>query len=265
MSIYEIPIIASSSVDAGAKNKSSDGSTFEIRLSNPIKLSRHVKTCTVQVDEATIWWTIPNISAALGNNKFYIEYQTNDYEVTIPDGLYSLSDLDTALDRELNDTVGTGGLITLEADNATQKVNFIIEVADVQVDFTQADTFRDLLGLDAQLIPNGGPSGAGGFNILGDNIANLNTISYFLLHSDLVSEGIRVNNTYSQTIAQILIDVKPGSQIISREFNPPKSDGSNLIGSITDKIKFWLTDQDNNLVNTNGDDYGCRVVIKYIE
>jgi hypothetical protein len=98
---------------------------------------------------------------------------------------------------------------------------------------------------------------------LSDNVAALNQIDYFLIHSDLVSRGVRINNTYNQTIAQVLITATPGSQIVSTPFNPPHSQAPELIGAKRSRISFWLTDQSNNLVNTNNENWSARLVVRY--
>lgn len=258
---FQETIIANSAITAGAVNKSTLGSTFEIRLEQPILLPNDILTCSIQIDEATVWWTIPNISVSEGNNKFYLEHLAINYVITIPNGLYSVNDLNNALDREIVAATGLSGLISLEPDNATQKVVITINQAGTQIDFTLTDTFRDLLGFNSQLVP--AVVSVGVFIQLGDNVAAFNSIEYFLLHSDIVTQGLRTNNTYSQTIAQILIDVAPGSQIVSREFNPPKSDALELSGQTIDRIRFWLTDQNNVLVDTNNEDFSCRMVLQY--
>lgn len=264
MTTHEIPIIVSSSTAAGAINKSADGSSFEIFLEDPLQIPRNVSSVTVEVQEATVWWVIPNISAALGNNKFYILHLGVNYVITIPDGLYELTDLNTTLNRQLQTATTFSGLVTLTADNPTQKVNITINQAGTQLNFMPADTFRDIIGFNSQLIPSGGIT-TGVFNQLGDNVAAFNTIDYFLIHSDIIIRGIRVNNIYSQTIAQVLIDQPPGSQIISRPFNPPVSGAWELSGSIRNRLRFWLTDQANNLVNTNNENWSARIIIKYTE
>ena len=69
---YDIPIIVDSDTASGALNKSSDGSSFEINLSEEIAIPKNSKTCTVSVQESTIWWVIPNIldSGTSKNNLF---------------------------------------------------------------------------------------------------------------------------------------------------------------------------------------------------
>ncbi len=263
MTQYEIPIIATSSEAAGAVNITNNGSSFEILLADPIIMPDNLSNCSVQVDEATVWWTIPNISAALGNNLVYVSYSGAPHTLTIPDGLYSITDLSSAIDREFLAATGVAGVISLAPDNATQKVTIAISPGGVatQIDFTQANTIRDIIGFNSQLVPPA-PT-AVTYSQLGDNVAAFNSIEFFLLHSDIVGQGIRVNEVFTQTIAQILIDVPPGSQIVSREYNPPKSDALGLQGTTIDRIRFWLTDQNNNLVDTHGEHFSCRIVIKY--
>ena len=260
--ITEIPIIATSSTLAGAQNVNDLGSSFDIFLDEPIEIPRDAHNCHINVTESTVWWTTPNISATIGNNQFYFKYNGFVYQETIPNGLYSVSDLSNALDRIIQTITTVSGAVTLTSDNATQKVELTINVADFQIDFTQSDTCRDILGFNSQLIPTPDPT-TGVYSVLADNIAEFNSIDYYLLHSDLVSKGIRVNDKFTQTISKISIDKEPGSQIIAKDFNPLYVDADHLKGTSIGRIKFWLTDQDDNLVDTNGELFSCTLTIKY--
>ena len=97
------------------------------------------------------------------------------------------------------------------------------------------------------------------------NIAKFNQVNYFLIHSDLVPEGIRINGSFEQTIMQVLISVSPGSQIVSTPYNPPRISCPNLAGSFVNRAKFWLTDDKFRLVNTNGEAYSVRIAIRWDE
>lgn len=257
---HEIPIIVSSDVAEGAQNKSADGSSFEVNLEDPIRIPTNASSVDIIVQEATIWWVIPNIITGV-NDTFYIEHLTIPYVAVLPQGLYDLSCLQSATEREVVAAGAPAGLFNFIPDQATQKVVLQINQAGTQIDFTPADTFRDILGFDSQLVPVA-PS-VGFFAQVADNTAAFNTIDFFLIHSDIVPRGIRLNNTYSQTIAQVLIDTPPGSQIVSRPFNPPPSPAWDLIGAIRKRVKFWLTDNNNNLVNTNNENWSARLLIKY--
>lgn len=265
----QINFLASSDPTNGASNISSGGDQFSVQLQDGIKVPRDAHNVQVSLQESTVWWTIPNITTGV-NDKFYItaprasDDALTAYTITIPQGLYDLSALNDAILRELeNDGAKTtpNPVVNLLADDATSKVEIRVNYANIDIDFTQTDTFRDILGFNSQNLTNGATTP---FIHLADNTAAFNTINSFLIHSDLVSRGIRLNNNYNQTLGQVLIDVNPGSQIVSKPFNPPQVSADELAGTIKSTIRFWLTDQSNNTVNTAGEYWTARIVISFM-
>tara|TARA_R110000764_G_scaffold17132_2_gene47166 strand:- start:1721 stop:2833 length:1113 start_codon:yes stop_codon:yes gene_type:complete len=356
----EISFVVSSDPDAGAVNRSADGSYFEIQLDDGLQIPKEALNVNVRVEEATIWWVVPNIITGQ-NDKMYItgedapvktSYETmgfdanntmsltgaifdilqstgsalpvgaflvgdtinvesgvlagssfvvqaintdtttqmnyevlpsssnqtvgnwtfsrtrpgvaNAYALTIPQGLYDLSGLNQAIQRDLENLgarTDPEPLISFTPDSATQKVEMRINYDDVSVDFTQADTPRVILGFDSLVY---GPYASAPIEILAPNIAQFNQINYFLVHSDLVNKGIRFNNRYNQTISQVLIDVAPGSQIIHKPQNPAKSNAQELAGAKRNNMRFYITDDKQRQVNTNGEYWTCRIVIDYL-
>lgn len=263
MTTFEIPMIVDSDIAAGAINKTADGSTFEIELDDPITIPRDATNVTVQVQEATVWWVIPNIILD-ENDTFSLDdgLGGGPYVVQIPQGLYDVSGLQQSIESALVTAGSAPGQFTLIADNATQKIIMRLNATGVTVDFTVADTFHVILGFLATDVL--GPTIVAQTDFTATNVAAFNTIDFFLIHSDIVPQGIRINSSYNQTIAQVLIDTPPGTQIVSRPFNPPKSEAQNLIGALRRRLKFWLTSQDGiTLVNTNNENWSARVIITY--
>jgi hypothetical protein len=264
MTEYEIPILFSSNPADGAQNVSSGpldaGSQFYVNLEHPIEVPRNAINCTVETQKATIWWVIPNIITNV-NDQFYLEHATINYQATIPQGLYDLNGLQAAMEREITAVGAPAGLFNLIADDATQKVNIRLNQAGTQIDFTQSDTFRVVLGFNSQLVPPA-PS-VGVYNQLGDTEAKFNVVDSFLIHSDIVPRGIRTNGSFANIIDEVLIDVPPGSQIVQKNFVPTRVPANNLIGTKLKSVKMWLTDQSNNLVNTSGEFWTALVVIRY--
>ncbi len=256
----EISMVLDSSSEAGAVNKSADGSYFEIQLDNPLVIPQEAVSTTVSVEEAEVWWSIPNIITGT-NDKLYVSHSGVSYTITIPQGLYDLSGLAQAINRELinNGAPSSPPLFSFSPDEATQIVEIKLNYTTTTIDFTQADTFRSILGFDSAVI---GTVSVAGETISANNVAGFNTINYFLLHTDLVQNGIRNNNKYSQTVAKVQIDTSPGSQIIYKPFNPARI-SEQMNGSSRTNIKVWLTDDKNNRVNTNGESYSLRLVISY--
>lgn len=263
----EISILASSDPEGGARNVSADGSRFEIQLEDALAIPQEAVNITVDVEEATVWWVVPNIIEG-ENDKLYITAPNvadvlTAYVATIPQGLYDLSGLNQAIQRELQNQgakIDPAPAINLSPDDATQRVEISLNYLGSSLDFTPNDTFREILGFDSQVI---GPTIIAPFTVIADSTASFNRVNYFLIHSDLTNLGIRFNNTYNQSISQVLIDVPPGSQIVSRPFNPARINTPELGGAKRTNIRFWLTDDKNRPVNTNNEFFTCRVAIKY--
>lgn len=265
----EISMIVSSDPEAGAVNRSPDGAYFEIQLQDGLQIPKEALNINISVEEATVWWVVPNVITG-ENDKMYITGPdvgdvVQNYVITIPQGLYDLSGLNQAILRELENAgakIDPDPLITLTPDDATQKVEMRFSYPTVSVDFTPDDTPRDILGFNSQVL---GPYPGAPISIIADNTAAFNTVNYFLIHSDLTNKGIRFNNNYSQTIAQVLIDVPPGSQIVSKPFNPAKINAPELGGAKRTNLRVWLTDERDRRVNTNGEYFTARIVIHYLK
>lgn len=261
MDIHEIPLLLNSSTLSGAKNKSVDGSRFDITLDQPIQIPFAARNVTIAMEEAVVWWVMPNIVSGVNSN-FELDDGVNPpYSVSVPTGLYNLFQLEASINSLIVSAGGASGIFNFLEDTSTQKVVIRINVVGAFVDFTIANSVREILGFASVLV---GPFGSAPIDTSGANTAAFNTIEYFLIHTNLVDEGVRVNNQYSQIVGTVLIDESPGNQIKSRPFNPPKSSADTLIGQKQNIIHAWITDQDNNPVNTNGEDWTARLVIRYI-
>ena len=362
----EITMIVSSDPDNGAVNRSSDGSYFEVQLQDGLNLPAEALNPTLCVEEATVWWTTPNIITGV-NDRMYIQgegalpqvigrvalgfpvgatyamtvvsvgvstlninnigggmpigvfvvgdkFRPNsgvssgieytitvitsdtataktytvsgllegnitantgdfsrvrygvltDFIVVIPQGLYDLSGINQAIQRGLESAgakIAPYSLISLSPDEPTSKVELRINYTNVSVNFTYADTPRTILGFNSNIYtvstaPN---------SVLAPNIAAFNQVNYFLIHSDLTNKGIRFNNNYNQTVAQVLIDVSPGSQIVSRPYNPARVPVPELVNAKRNNIRMWITDDNDRRINTNGEYWTARIVIRYLK
>lgn len=187
----------------------------------------------------------------------------NNFILTLPQGLYDVNGLNQAIQRELENaqaTISPKPLLSFSPDEPTNRIEMRINYDNVSVDFTQPNTFRTILGFNSAIY---GVYPTAPINIIAPNVAGFNTLNYFLIHSDLTNKGIRFNNDYNQSIAQVLIDVEPGSQIVSKPFNPARIPVSELVGAKRNNIRMWLTDDNDNRVFTNFEYWSARIVIRY--
>ena len=264
MQSVESQLIVSSNPVNGALNRTADGSSFEIQLKPELYIPAEAQNISITMEEATIWWSVANIETGV-NDRFYItgpnvNNVSQNFVIIVQQGLYNLSALNTALLRGLENAQAKAGIISLSADEATQRVVIRFEDVNTSIDFTQPDTCRDILGFNSRIV---GPFVTVPREEIADNVAAFNTVNYFVVHSDLAATGIRVNNVYSQVLGVVPINVAPRSQIIYTPFNPPRIDSNELRGAKRTNLRFWLTDDRNRLVNTNSEYWSARVVIRY--
>jgi hypothetical protein len=264
----EFSIVLTSNKYSGANNVSNDGSKFTVQLTESLRIPNDALNCNISMDSASVWWSVNNIKAGI-NDTLYIHGLTTtntetDFIIVIPSGLYDLQSLNSKIQQLLENQDGKilpYNNIELIADNATQRVVIKFNYSVVTMNFTTNNTPRVILGFDSQIY---GPYVGAPENVFAPNIAEFNSIDSFLIHCDLVDRGILYNNGYSQIVGQVLIDVSPGSQIIYNPYNPSKVEANNLIGGNRRAIRVWLTDQNNNAVDTNGEIFSLKLRFQFI-
>lgn len=259
-------ILFSSAEENGAQNKSEDGSRFTVTLQNPIQLPQATVNATIEVEKATIWNVAPNISAAFGNNLF--NFTTTNagnpgtHTITIIDGLYSRANLSSFLSTAFANLSLPSNLIVLSEDSSTQKTILTFLEAGDQVNFTIANSCREVLGFDSRLSPL--VPEAAGFSDYSDNTANFNRVNSYLVQCDIVSNGIPINNGGAAVIAQVQIPSGSTGKLINYEpFNPTKVNAQDLIGYGKTNILFKLLDQELRPTPTLGEDWTVLITIRY--
>jgi hypothetical protein len=224
---------------------SNDGSRVTISLEQPLEFSSGSISTTVEVEQASIWNTSPNISVALGNNKFY--YLINSVAqpvVTVPDGLYSISTLNAELVRQITNVPNSATTVTLSGNNSTQKSILTLDIT-VQIDFTQPNSLREVLGFNSAIVP-AAPAAFAGVTVEGDNVAAFNNTNSFTLLSDIVSNGIPLNNSGRNLIANIPITSSVGSIVNYTPFNPTLVSANELRGKSIQQFYIQIADDDGN-------------------
>jgi len=212
----ELNILATSE---GGRNVSPDGSTFYIDFGQQgLKIPSTARNVSLTAEAATIWFVTPNIITDENDLLFITGPGSNDvltsYIIEIPQGLYDLNGLENAIQRELaNQGAKTSpdALISLLPDDATQRVQLNLNYLTVSVDFSQGQTPRTILGFD-NIVLTSPP-----ISWVANDIARFNQVNYFLIHSDLVPEGVRINGSFEQTIMQVLITISHGYLIMQSQ------------------------------------------------
>ena len=183
---------------------------------------------TCEFISGTVWNSVNNISAALGNNKFYL-YNGNDstlYTVTLPDGLYSVNSLHAEINKSLLNQGIASSAVAITGNQSTQRIVLSLNFVGSYVDFSLPNSCYHILGFDQRVAPVS-PTTVVGQSEDGDATAKFNNIETFLFKTDLIIGDIPTNKDSDQTVAQIDITAKTNEQIVYQPTNPIRVDASN--------------------------------------
>ena len=177
----QIPLFLDSSAEAGSFNISPNGDRFTIQFDRPIMIPSNSTTATIELNQSSVWNTTYNISTANNNNQIGLVISGTPVVLEIQDGLYDIETLSSALDRALVAQGLSAGLIKLTGDFASQRVIVEFTAANQQLDFTVANSCNVVLGFDTAIYPTV-PSTGNQFEVA-PNVAQLNVLEYFILHT----------------------------------------------------------------------------------
>ena len=269
----EIALVVSSNPLLGAQNLSVTPNSFDafrVQLDEPLVVPADAQNVTLRVEGTNIWSNEPNIISGVNDTLRVTAPNTSDvstiYDIVIPQGSYSVSELNQRIQIELaNQGAKTtpDPVITITPDEATQKIELRLNYLAVVVDFTQPNSCYEILGfLVTDII---GPPTIAGESFLATNEASFNVINYYLISSDLVSRGIRTNNTYRNIINQTNINVRPNSLITSEPFNPSVVQCDELKGQVRSTFEVRLLKDDFTPANTRSEYFNVRMSIRYLK
>ena len=274
----------SSNTAIGAQNKDNNGARFQVPLNRSLSVPANAVDVNIEVTSANIWFTSPNISQFYKNNILYLDYTiplgiSVQFNITIPDGLYSVFTINQTIEHILNGILipGTGDYfpcnsIVLTADTATQKVKTQFGISNLSIITDQAEisNIAPTLGWYDQNDPlvtdigQIGPATYTGEVFTALSVAQLNKINSYLLHGDVVKNGIQVNNRQANILTEIQLNVSAGKLLTYRPYLPYKLDGGHLKHGSRDLLTFWLTNELNEYIDTNQENYSFSLTISYL-
>jgi len=243
----EITYFCSSNPANGAK-LSSNKSSFEFKLADPLEIPRDAINPNLHLETASIWYDFFNISAEKKNNHLYLSCNdiTGEWakrDIVIPNGLYSLAGLNSMLTILFEEyKIKTNPLppISIHGVDATQKCYITVNYEEVVIDFELPNTFASLLGFPNEIIGPFHPTELPK-NVYGSSVAQFNSTNSINLHCDLVNKGIPTNGTYSSIIAHIPIDIAPNTLLVFDPSKPTNVECENLKGTTINNMRIWLT------------------------
>ena len=250
----------SSDPTLGAINVSPDGSSFQVDLNSGrgILVPRESTVCEICIMRASIWNSSPNIGPLYNNNRFKFISGGLMHTIAVPEGLWSLSALNTYLSTQFVTRGYQAGLFRLSGlDSTNQTAITFANLADT-IDFTGPDTLRSVLGFDSRVVTVAVDNGTA----YSDTAAAFNRNDSYQIATNLVT-GLQVNSSTSGVIGIIPITASPGSLITYDPMQLLWIPAPELIGAARSNLRFALQNQSGEPTPTEGEVWSATMVIRY--
>ena len=197
-----------------------------LKLTNKLDLRKGQKT--VALSNLGIYYTWKNVKSSYNNNKFKISASTWSEEFELPDGSYSVSDIQDYFEyilKKHSESVDNPS-IRIYVNKIENRITFKIKSV-YYLELLAPGTMK-LLGSAENKINK---------DKNGENVPHLEIVEIVLVHCNLV------NNDYQQN-SRILYTFVPNKTFGSLlEISPPNHAFLKTFNSEYQKIKMWFKDQ----------------------
>ena len=258
--------LMSSNAQLGAINKNSLGSQFSINFDVPYLYESKAKSITMEVLEVECFFNQPNISVAINNYRVEVTGQNNlnvliTAVISIPDGLYDPATLNNALQTELINAGIATDQIVFTGNQATNKIDITLNSAGAEINFNNVNYhgMADLLGFPYQTFT----AVLAGEVFSSTLDPTFNKLQYFLITSNITSNGTTFNGKASSIISRVLITGSANFQLINEPQHPYSHDLTYMKGRTIRSLTFELRDDLLQLVETRGENWSLRYRLVY--
>lgn len=253
-----LDFFVSSKTSLGAINKNSSNSYFEISIDNGFRIPESAYQIRASIRSGAIWNSVPTIVTGVNDQIEGLDGGV-PYILTIPQGNYSLNELNTAIELEVVTEGLASGSISIAPFLPQSKTDLTLG-AGVTITFDDSGNPRNMADLFGFNKPQ---TLAAATTHRSDNISSFNALDYFLISSDLVSDGIRTNNRRKKLLGKIDITAPPNSLINLAAGIPMQVFAPRLAGSTITSMSFELLDDELNQV-IMPEDWHLGIEITYL-
>ena len=209
-------------------SKTSEYHVLLLKLTDKLDLRRGQKT--VALSNLSIYYTWKNVKSSYNNEKFIISAPTWSDEFELPDGSYSISDIQDYFEyilKKHSENVDNPS-IRMYINKVENRITFKIK-NEYYPELLTPETMK-LLGSTESKITK---------DKIGENLPHLEVVELVLVHCNLV------NNDYQQD-SRILLTFVPNKSFGSLlEISPTNHVFLNTFNSEFQEVKVWFTDQTN--------------------
>ena len=218
-----------------------------LKLTDKLDLRRGQKT--VALSNLSIYYTWKNIKSSYNNNKFKISAPTWSEEFELPDGSYSISDIQDYFEyilKKHSESVDNPS-IRIYVNRIENRITFKIK-SGYYLELLTPETVK-LLGSTESKITK---------NKKGENVPHLEVVELVLVHCNLVNNDYQQDSRILYTFVPnkafgSLLEISPINHIFLKTFN-----------SEFQEIKIWFTDQTSTPLEVE-DRINITLIIKYAD
>ena len=190
------------------------------------KLDLIIDEKTIALSNLSIYYTWKNVKSSYSNNKFKISASTSNDKFELPNGSYSVSDIQDYLKKHIDKPS-----VQIYVNKIENSVTFKIRNG-YSLELLTPETMK-LFGSTENKITKDKNSG---------NVPHLEIAEIVLVHCNIV------NNDYQQDLRVLYMFVsnKPSGSLL--EISPTNHIFLKTFGSEFNEIKVWFTNQNNQLL-----------------
>ena len=207
-------------------SRTSEYHVLVLKLTDKLDLRRGQKT--VALSNLSIYYTCKNIKSSYNNNKFKISAPTWSGEFELPNGSYSVSDIQDYFEyilKKHSESVDNPS-IRIYVNKIENRITFKIKNG-YYLELLTPETMKLLGSTNSKITKDKN----------GENVPHLEIVEVVLVHCNLV------NNDYQQN-SRILYTIVPNKAFGSLlEISPPNRVSLKTFNSELQEIKIWFTDQ----------------------
>ena len=192
------------------------------------------------------YWSFPNVTEK--NNIFRYSNGSEWVEILIPKGAYELSQINAFIQKEIGNIKDS---ISLTANINTLKCIMTIS-GHYKVDFTVPNSINTVLGFDAKKYTIGIHES--------ENIVNIIHINSIYVHNNLIAHSY-IDGVLNPVIYSFFPTTGVGEKIIEK---PRERVYSPVTLNTVSSMETWLTDQDNNDLDLQGENLTIRFHLREI-
>jgi hypothetical protein len=229
---------------------------FSTLFSQPIILNPNKEYEAAFVSLET-YNSIPNITDK--NNKFVysVDNGVNWKTIVLEPNAYEITQINAEIQRQMvinNDYDITNNLFFINISHFTLSTVVEITNPNYKINFDVENSIGTTLGFEREIL-------SVGYN-KSSRIVDIMNVNSIMVNVDFI-HGSYVDGERRQTIHSFFPNVRPGYKI--RERPQPELMFYPVNSHYINHVRVWLTDQDNNLIDLQGERVTIRIVIREVK